>query len=565
MVKMFLTRKNHCMKKIFFILIVAVYITAGFSSCKKADAVIRMQQSELSDIYATVAGKVNDRLVTARYSAAKDTIYFDVPWYYPVNSDNDVDITKMLIKAAIPTDAVVTPSLANEVDLTNPFHFTVTAGDGKTTEYVVVTKKVGDVSITSAKISFTTDGAEQEVDGVVIGNEVLFYIFPGLDVSNATLTYELNKRSSGSLAYGSSIDLSQNVPFTVTGVGGTTKTYTLRATAPVKQDYGAGINRKLWKKSGAELGFTTDNETSIAVSGDFLVAASKTSPSTYRVFNRFTGEYLRDLAVPPFSGMSMQLVNDDNGHLLGTSYSGVGSRFYVYKYANANDANPVKLIDWVNTTPSGDPSWIGAVGRAVNVYGDLDNDAVITATGAFTNIFQRWVIKGGQLVSNTPEQVTYAGTGNMGVWADVQPVSANPAADYFVSYQSEVALVNGITNERIKAFSFGWPVLYTRPVAYARFNNANYLAVVKYVNSYSLNQVILSLFDVTQPSRIPISESDPEYASFNIYTSDLLSTGADGITGDVTIGFTENGDRMQVYMLLTNGGIIAHEFTSYAP
>lgn len=551
-------------KSLFYIL--AATMLLDFAACKKADPVLRRGDSRIADFYVTIAGLTDQKLATGRYSASGDTIYLDVPYYYPLNSDNEVSLSKLLLKASIPTDAIITPSLEKETDLTNPLDITVTAGDGTVSKYVLVAKKVGDFSITVARINFTADGASQEIEGVVQDNKVLFYVLPGTDVSDVTFSYEINKRSTGSPASGSDIDLSQLRPFTITGVDGQTKTYQLIATEPVKLDYGAGIHRKLFTKTAGELGFTTDGETSLAISGDYLVISTNGTPSRYRVFNRFTGAYVKDMPVP-FSGMSMQLVNDDAGHILATSYTGVGSTFYVYRYNSVDDVNPVKLIEWQNTTPTTDASWIGAVGRAVNIYGNLDQNAVITATGAYTNIFQRWVVQNGALVSNTPTQVVYTGTDNMGVWAEVQPVSTNATGEYFVSYQSEVALVNGVSNARSNALTFGWPVVYTRPVAYGRFNKANYLAVVKYVNTYDLNQVQMAVYDVTQSSRLSMSPSDPDYSSFNIYNSDVFTTsgGAGGTTGDIGIGFSDGGERMQVYMLLTNGGIMAREFTNYAP
>lgn len=557
------------MKNILFIFIAAFFVAGMFTACRKADPVIRMEQKALTDIYATTTGKGGDRLFDARYSANNDTIYFDIPWYYPASSDNVVDITKLIVRATIPTDAVMSPALGSIMDLSKPVNITVTAGNGATSNYVIVTKKVGDMSVNSAKITFTNAGVTEEVDGVIQANEILFYVLPGVDVSNATLTYDINKHSTGSITYGASVNLSQNIPFSVTGVDHAVKTYTLRALEPIKLAYGVGINRKLWTKPGADLGFTANNEVCLAVSGDNLVITRRTNPSKYSVYNRFTGTYIKEMYYP-FAGLSFQLVNDSVGHLLAASWAPKNSKFTLYRYADANDASPVQLIDWTNNNPAaitGD----GGVGRRMNVYGDLNKDAVIMAPAGQSSVIYKWRIVNGVAVSNTPEVITYKSTAGgastfMGYYAEAQPISADANADYFLNYQFEVALVNGTTHERIATLTLGSPVVFTMPTAYNRFNNANYLAIAKYINSYDLNQVQIALYDVTKTARISLPPTDPDYSSFNVFTSSVFTGTTNGNgTADICVGYSSNKERMQVYLLLTNGGIMAHEFTNYKP
>lgn len=557
------------MKNILFLVITALSAMTMIPACRKADPVIRKEQSALSDIYATTTGKGSERLFDARYSANNDTIYFDIPWYYPVNSDNAVDITKLIVRATIPNDAVMSPALGGVMDLSKPLTVTVTAGNGTQTKYVIVAKKVGDLSVNSAKISFTANGATEEVDGVIQTNEILFYVLPGTDVSNATFTYEINKHSKGSITYGSVINLSQNVPFTVTGVDGVGKTYTLRALEPVKLDYGIGISRKLWTKSAAELSFTANMEVCLAVSGDNLVITRRTNPSKYSVYNRFTGAYSKEMYYP-FTGLSFQLINDSADHLLAASWAPKNSKFTLYRYNDVNDGAPVKLVEWTNNNPAG-ITGDGGVGRRVNVYGDLTKDAVIMAPAGQSAIIYKWRIVNGVAVSQTPEVITYKSVAGgaatyMGFYAEAQPISADPNADYFINYQFEVALVNGTTHERTAALAAMPSVTFTMPTAYNRFNNANYLAIVKYLDDYNLNKVQMALFDVTKTSRISTAPSSAEYASFNVFTSERLNGSDNGNgTADIAIGYSNNKERMQVYTLLTNGGIMAHEFTNYAP
>lgn len=558
------------MKSNIFNYIMTVALIGGLlSSCRKADPVVRKEQSTLGDIYLTTEGNAGDRLFDPTYSANRDTIYFNVPWYYPATSDNEVDLTRLIVKATIPTDAIMSPAMGSVMDLSKPLNVTITAGNGTKSEYVIMARKVGDVSITSAKISFTADGVAQEIEGVIQTNDILFYVLPGVDVSNVELAYEINKHSTASVGYGAVINLSQETGFTVTGVDGVSKTYTLKALEPQKLGYGAGINRKLWTKTAAELSFAANMETCITVSGDNLVLTRRTNPSKYSVFNRYTGAYIKDM-YNPVTGLSFQMVSDSMGKLLACSWAPKNSKFIVYKYNSVDDASPVKLLEWTNNNPAG-ITGDGGVGRRVNVYGDLNGDAVIMAPAGQSAVIYRWRVANGVLVSNTPDVINYrsiAGGAStyMGYYAEAQPVSAAADGNYFLNYQFEVALVNGATHERNVALSFDQSVVFTMPTAYGTFNKANYLAIVKYLNTYDLNQVQMALFDVTNPSRISMSPADANYSSFNIFTSSLFTgtANANG-TADICIGYSSDRERMQVYMLLTNGGIMAHEFTNYAP
>jgi hypothetical protein len=543
---------------------------AIFSSCRKADPIMLKQQKALSDIYATIDGRGGERLFDAVYSVNNDTIYFNIPYYYPVDSDKESDLTRIILRATIPAEATVSPALGTLVDLTKPLTITVRAGNGEPVKYTIVSKKVGDLSLTSAKIKYTEGGRPQVLDGVIqANNDVLFYVLPGTNVSGAVFSYVINKHSTGSLANDVVIDLSQNIPFTVTGVDGSKRVYALKAVEPVKLAYGIGINRKLWSKTAAELSFTGNNETSIAVSGDHIVLVRRTSPSKFSVYNRFTGAYVQEMFFPYGAQLSFQMVEDSSGNLISSSWAPKNAKFILYKYQNALDVNPVKIIDWTNNNPtaiSGD----GGVGRRVNIFGDVNKNATIMAAAGQSKVIYKWQIKNGILVNNTPAVITYntlaTGASNLGYYAEAQPVSADDNANYFLNYQFEVALVNGTTHERIAALSLGWPVVFTMPTAYAKFNNATYLGIVKFLDTYDLNKVKMSLYDVTRPSDMSMSPSNAAYSSFNVFNSDYYTGTINGNgTADICIGYSNNKERMQVYTLLTNGGIWAHEFTNYKP
>jgi hypothetical protein len=546
------------------------------SSCRKVDAVPRQSGKALSDIYATLEGFGGNRLFEPRYSA--DTIYLDIPYFYPADSDNPTDLSKIIVRSTISTDASMSPQLGSIMDVREPVRLTVTAGYGEVSNYVLVVRNVADLVLRTATITYTENGAAQNIDGVIDNttNEVKFYVVPGTDVSQVKLATTMSPHATPSLANGSTIDLSNNqtVPFTVTGNDKTKRTYTFKAIDPVKLNYGVGISRLLWKKDAVNItGFTTsDNNRSMAVSGNYLVLPVSTTPSTYKIYDRKTGAYVQDMVAPPGSLRSFAIANDSAGHILVTSWAPKNSVFYVYKYNDPFDVSPVKLIQWTNNNPAaiaGD----GGVGRRMNVYGDVNKNAILSATAGVSNIIYNWQIANGTLVNNTPTPAAYQSVTGGTTWsfyAEAQPASTTANGDYFVNYAGEIALVNGSSNSRAVAFTTETNVVGLNHMAmdYFTFNNAKYLAVMRFTNAAN-SKAGMSLFDVTKTSNIGLTSTAVGFKDFRVFASpdpnDLTASANGNGAGDICAVLNDDRERVCVYMLLTNGGIMAYEFTKYAP
>lgn len=557
------------MKKIFQIMMFMAAAVTLFNSCKEPDPVTPNTGNTVADILVNIPG-VKNLSYNATFSANKDTAYINMPFFYPEESDNAINLQQLLVRANLPLDAKISPALG-QMDVSKPINLTITSGSGETSHLVLVVRKVADLAVKTAKIQIGTGASAQSIDAILNNNEILFFIVPGVDVSHAELTITVNKHSSVSVPSGSVINLSNPVPITVTGVDNTTRQYTLKAQEPAKLAYGVGITRKLWTKIGSEVGgggIGAHTETSLAVSGENLILVTNSTPSRYKVFNRMTGEYIKDMVNPAVTGYrSFQLAADSAGHLLSTTYAGTGGKFYLYRYNDANDSNPVKLGEWTNTTSA------GGMGRRVRVYGDLSKDALILATGGQTKLVHKWRVVNGALVSATPEVITYesfvpatAGAVHWNFLADAQPTGASATANYFINYNAEIALVNGATNQRIAAFDVSAVnQTFHAPTSYFRFNNANCLAVVEYLNS-TLSQAKVSVFDVTDVSKLSMTSANPEFSKFKIFSSESISGASNGNgTGDVCAIVSSGGATAEVYMLLTNGGILANQLTVYTP
>ncbi|MFD1772247.1 DUF5018 domain-containing protein [Sphingobacterium suaedae] len=537
-----------------------------FAACKKPDFVEHNDKALISDFYGTIDGKGRERLFTSQTS--KDTIYLNVDYYYPVESDNEVDLKKLLLRASVPADAKITPSLDGFMDVSSPLPITVTAGTGEAKSYVVVARKRGNTDIKTIKLSYRDEEDQvNEVEGIINGNNVIFYILPGIDLSQATLTYQINRHATASIVNGARVDMNAlKVPFTITSAGDAQRTFSLEVREPVKLDYGIGIDRRLFVKTDTELAFENHMQTSLFVSGDYLVIVSRTNPSVFRAYNRFTGTFSHTIANPFGSRLVFQGVDDGSGQFLLGTYTPSGSNFVVYRYHDVFDTNPTKIIDYGYTKPTTIAAADGHMGRRLNFSGDLSGKGVLIASISSSRFFLRWKIEGGQVVNNTPELVEYSsGNASLGFIPEYVPVSTDHGANYFASTISELAYISGASNTRIVPFEPTEGVILPGSIAYQRFNQADYLAHVRFFWSYNMDRAQLVLFDVTNKSNVSLPVSSPNYGQLRMYESEHFFGKANGNSGnDVCMATSENGDRLQVYMLLTNGGVLAHEFTRYA-
>lgn len=560
-------------KNTYWVLVALVMLVCA--ACTKEDAVVRNEDSILRDMFANLEGAGSDRMFEP--TITDNTIYFEIPYYYPVDSDYETDLSRIVLRATIPSDATVSPQLGQPMDLRQPLTVTITAGNGETTAYTVIAKRVGDVSMSGVKISYVDlDNVTQEIEGIRIGDEFRFFILPGTDVSNATLNYTINRHAQASIGNGAQLDLSTPTPITVTAQGDAEKTYQLVVTEPVRLDEGFGINRQLWFKNAADLGgLNAVSENALAVSGDNMVMATIASGgnSRYRVYNRFTGAYIQDLQMPysDASGqysLSGQIVSDSKGNILAINRASVGQTIRIYKYNVDNlMGTPTKLIETTHNQ-AGSIAGDRSIGRRLNVYGDVEGDAVITSTLAATFGFYRWTITGGVVDNPVPELVVMGNpvsSSNLGWQPEAQPLSTDPSANYVVAYQHDFAYVNGTTNNRMHTIALSGNRFFQNAMTTAEFNNAKYLALRRY--PWNLNNSQFELFDITNAARLGTPASDPSYPLFRVFTSPLITntSGTDsGGTGDIAVGYSDNGDRMQVYLLQPGGGILAHEFTVYS-
>lgn len=540
-------------------------------SCQKVEYRDRHEGNEISDVYATYENRGRDRLFEGRIVG--DTIFIDIDFYHPIDSDNEVDLSKLLIRATVPSDAKISPSLADFWDLTSPRTLTVTSGTGDAKTYIVKANKQGNTDVSRAVLTYEDEsGSLQEVDAIILGDKINFSLVPGTVMQNAKLTYLINRHATASIANGGSIDLSSPVSFVVTSAGNARRAYTLQVIEATKLAKGIrpGSAKVLFaKRMKSDLGINADNLTGgIAVSGKYVVLNTRNENSIY--LDAITGQRVGEINLGSIRGnlRNFYSTSDDAGNILVSNLTpNDGNTFNIWKISSVT-SSPESLISW---DAAG-----AAYGRKISVIGDVDGDAIISAPmygAASLNTIARWQVVGGNVVSQTPTILTvseYAWSWNN---ADAIFTSAtNPNSDYYlIGYGStagnKLAKMNGSTHTALATLAGLDANFISNAVDYIEFNNAKFVAY-NHVNSFtwgSADQVYL--IDTEggfsgNPSLSPSTTPGLVWAAPKNTYGPAAAQGAANAsaTGDVIMSVSENGYYLYLYFMFTNGYVVGVQF-----
>lgn len=536
-------------------------------SCAKPDAVMPNDKVEIADFYATYDGDGRTRTFNSRIS--NDTVYVNVDYYYPINSDNEVDLTKMLLKASIPVDSKISPALTGYTDLTSPVHITVTAGDGSHKKYVIVANKKGNTDVLSAKMTYEDfTGATQEVDAIIIGDKLNFSLVPGTIVNNPRVTYQLNRHATASINNGAAVNLNTPAPLVISSVGNAKKNYTMQIVEAKKLAKGIrpGSAKIMFaKKLKADIGISVDNLTGgIAATGEYVVLNTRDQNSV--VINALTGAKVGEVNLGAIRGSvrNFYTTADDGGHILVNNLTpNDGAEFKIWKFSSIT-SSPELLISW-NTGGS-------TYGRKISVSGDITKNAIITATLtglASQNTFARWQIINGSLVSQTP---TIVAINNYSwSWNNADVVYTNGSdlnSDYFaIGYSgtatNKLAKINGLTHNVAASLNSLDANFVCNAVDYIEFNNSKYAAYT-HLNGFtwgSADQAFLIDTEVGMTGDPNTTASLVWAAPKGAYGPAAAQQAANAnSTSDVALTTSENGYFIYMYFMFTNGYVVGVQF-----
>lgn len=126
------------MKQNIFISIFSLALLClGLNSCESPEEIQKIDTSSNSGIMQLTAtfmdgtGEFSIDTTVNKYPFSDgEIVKIIVPWYYPIDSKNETNIDAMKIKASLPNNVFVSPSL-DIIDLTKENSYTVTSPSGK--------------------------------------------------------------------------------------------------------------------------------------------------------------------------------------------------------------------------------------------------------------------------------------------------------------------------------------------------------------------------------------------------------------------------------------------------
>ena len=113
-----------------------------------------------------------------------DVLTFVVPWFYPEDSNNETDLTKMKLYASLPNNVTVEPGLGGIFDLTKEHQITVVSPNGSKARLTVKGERRK-----SSKKMITEFSLSKGIQGIIFEDKKMIgLISGGLDISNMVPT-----------------------------------------------------------------------------------------------------------------------------------------------------------------------------------------------------------------------------------------------------------------------------------------------------------------------------------------------------------------------------------------
>lgn len=571
------------MKKLIFSIISAVLLL-GMASCQPEDLTPETSAAPITSVTATVMVNGSAVEFTAYPVEGSEYITIELPWYYPVESDN-------LMPLSVLTDAKMTAVLANNVvikepllrmDLTQENPITVVDQAKKEHRYIITGKiskltdcEILDFSIPALNLAGIVKPAQQTVS--VLAVDELPLTLAAVTLSpHATISPDPRVEE---------LDYNKELEFTVTAHDGKTKkTYKVNKEIPPKRETGMRIGSEkiiFEKKFVDDLGLTTaDMTTGLAVSGDYLIINTRAEDAM--VLNRFTGEKVSSMALDAIKGSTTNfyMTSDDDGNILFCNLTpNDGTTFKIWTATGINEAPTLFIEHDASYVDSEGATQGNSHGRKISIQGSLNKDAVITAPyyGPNNSQFLRWVVKDGKLVSDKPETIVVLGLATG--WttnSDICYVDPSETSDYFVHAYSGNSLswVTGATNT-VKAGLNKMSVNYIpNAVDILKFNGGTYLATNQ-ANSFSWGGAdFIWLLDVSTTDNYSggldadyNGDSKPKsnailWQSYHTYGPRAIPGAPINANGnsDVCLAPSADGYYMYLYFMFCNGYVVGVQF-----
>lgn len=338
------------------------------------------------------SGEYRDKTAVQWYvdgSDDKTDYVIPVPYYFPEESDNSTAeaMKAMKVVAKLENNCTIEPGLG-VLDLTKKNEFTYTDSKGQSHKITISGEQTR--SSKCAMKSFIVNG---EMTGVIDEDSKTISLVTADDLSACTAEVVLDAHATISPDPAEAHDFNDGFEFTVTADNGTDKAvYKVVKNVPPKTDagYAPGSEKLMFALDMTMLGVTSAPENvhpTLAAVGKFVVL-NLGNGSAPQYFLKTTGSKQGEVNLGSAKATGA-ITSDVVGNMLICNYAESGQTLEIYKTDDVTKA-PTKIISYKNMLGV-------AIGARLHVQGDLNKNAVITATPNACNNAIRWIVKDGKV------------------------------------------------------------------------------------------------------------------------------------------------------------------------
>jgi hypothetical protein len=480
-----------------------------------------------------------------------------IPWYYPEESDSTTEkyMSAMRVVAIVENNCTIDPPITT-LDLTKKTPFTYTDPYG-TQKQITISGQMTKSDKCAIKSFILQPG---DVSGVIDEDTKTISLITAGDLSECTAEATLSPHSTISPDPAVAHNYNDGFKFTVTADNGTTTaTYNVVQQVPPKISSGIRANSKsdLFKTDLSVYGISSFSNATLACVGNNLVVDAGDG-STPIYLSKVTGNKIGTIALGDANANGC-VASDLYGNMLISNFAASGSQLKIYKTSSPTAA-PTLYLTYNNGLGLG-------LGSHIQIQGNLDGDAVITATcaGPYAQHFLRWTVTGGVLDA-TPKLIKIEGVTQ---WGGSQAKVVNRSTDvkdgYFVGHYADgnpkINYCDGTTNTVTMSIAssntdFGddYGPNYSCYCMDAReFNNKKYLALLN-LDYFDWPGSKLYLFDVSNMDNFTGTTvtSNSLYYSQNVTGNVSQASGS----GDALLMPSKDGYKLDLYYISGNDMVL---------
>lgn len=509
------------------------------------------------------SGTYQDKLAAQLSTTSSETTDYviPIPYYYPEESDYvpSEDMKNMKVTAKLENNCFLSPGLG-VLDLTKKNEFTYTNPYGEQKK-ITISGQLTHLNKCAIKSFMAEPG---DLSGVIDEDSKTISLVTMDDLSKMTADVVLDPHATISPDPSVPHDFNDGFEFTVTADNGVDKsTYKVMKQIPQKMDngYRAGSEKELFVNDMTTLGVKDPNaiHPTLACVGNFVVL-NLGDGSAPQYFRKATGSKVGTIALGEAKATGA-ITSDNAGNMLICNYADNGQTLNIYKTNDVTKA-PTKFISYTNGLGVG-------IGARLHVQGDLNSNAVITATPYSCNNAIRWIVKDGRV--GNPENIlmSVAAWGAQDDAAKVVGVDAEGKNGSIVDYyQGGVCQMyylsdwktsaNLVQDNSGNAWGYNTAAIDVRP-----FNKARYLALFEmgYWPDWGLTGHIY-LYDASNPASVTGTTDGSSMLKYAYTIPDNFGSvgyASDGRFADVLVTPSEDGYFLYIFYAsnthLSFGGI----------